>query len=341
MAGYRKRGKDGAEYWELTWRENGKPKTESLGRVGQLRESEVRTIADRKSRELLLADHITLKPQQTFAAYAREYLEWHAAEYPSGTWRVEYIVERHLLKHFTGTLDGVLQLDVERYKFLRLAAESAPGTVTKELRTLSAMFTRAINLGLLRVNPCALVAQPKSLNQSGIRFYSPADMVQIYDKGCFEAWHKFAWMFYAGTGARRMEGLNLKWKEVGSEGMRLVSTGEERTKSGLARDIPLSLGAQEALAFFRTWQNKSDLYVLPRITPPSLSRAAAKCIRRAKLTGSLHRFRHTFITTLAMDPRVPVLTIKEWAGHSTLAVTEKYMHFRPGATDEILKGMRI
>lgn len=340
MAGYRRRTKGAHEYWELTWREAGQARTQSLGSTGKLRESEVRELARRKSRELLLADHITLKPQQTFAAYARDYLEWHAAEYPASSWRVEFIVTRHLLKHFPGTLEGIAQLDVERFKHTRLQDGAAPGTVAKEMRSLSAMLTRAVNLGLLDRNPCALVNAPRSLNQSGIRFYASEDLLAIYEK-CVEPWHKFAWMLYAGTGARRMEGLNLKWREVGTGTLKLISTGEERTKSGLARELPLTTGAQEALEFFRTWKDRSDLYVLPRITPPSLSRAAAKCIHRAKLPGSLHTFRHTFISHLAMDPRVPVIAIKEWAGHSSIAVTEKYMHLRKGAMDDILKGMRI
>lgn len=340
MAGYRRRKKGAHEYWELTWRDSGHTHTQSLGRVDRLREPEVRTIAHRKSRERLIAEHATLKPQQSFAHYAKHYLEWHAAEYPASHWRVAFIVERHLLAHFGGTLEGIAQIDVERYKHARLAQQSAPGTVTKEMRTLAAMLNRAINLGLISRSPCALVRAPKSLNQSGIRFFTTADMTAIA-AACIEPWHKFAWMLYAGTGARRMEGLNLKWSQIGGEEIKIISTGEERTKSGLARALPLSLGAQEALEFFRTWANRSDLYVLPRIAPPSISRAAAKCIRRAKLTGSLHTFRHTFISKLAMDPRVPVLAIKEWAGHSTLAVTEKYMHLRPSATDEILKGMRI
>lgn len=33
--------------------------------------------------------------------------------------------------------------------------------------------------------------------------------------------------------------------------------------------------------------------------------------------------------------------VQALAGHRTIAVTEKYMHLRPSATDEILKGMRI
>jgi integrase len=340
MAGYRRRTKGTAEYWELTWRENGQARTESLGRVSNLRESEVRRIAERKTRELILAAHTVLKPQQSFTAYAREYLDWHADEYPASSERIQQIIEQHILAHFKGTLDGVCQLDVEAYKKQRLRAGAAAETVAKELRTLSAMLNRAKDLGYIAINACKLVTRPKSLEQAGILFYTQDEMQAIY-KACVEPWHKYAWMFYAGTGARRMEGLNLKWREVGTDELKLISTGEERTKSGQARALPLSIGAQEALEFFRTWEQRSDLYVLPRITPPSLSRRAAKCIARAKLPGSLHTFRHTFISRLAENSEIPVLAIKEWAGHSSLQVTEKYMHLRPSATSELLRATRI
>jgi len=343
MAGYRRRtNRNGSESWELTWREKGKPCTLSLGPVAALREPEVREIARRKDRELALAEHGTNKPHRSFATACAEYLAWHVHEYPDSHWRVDDIVTRRLLVHFTGTLEGVSQLDVERFKLARLNDEPqpAPATVTKELRTLSAILNRCVKLGQLTRNPAALVKAPRSLNnRKGYPFFTADELQLVYTKGAIEPWHKYAWMLYAGSGARRMELLNLKWADVGSDTLHLVSTGEERTKSGQGRDVPISAGAREALAFFRTWEKRSDLYVLPRVHPSSLSRIAIKCIKRAKLTGSLHKFRHTFISRLAMVPEIPVLAIKEWAGHSTLAVTEKYMHLRPSVTDDILRGM--
>ena len=339
MAGYRRRTVKGREYWELTWQEGGKSRTESLGAVGKLRESEVQQIAKRKGRALLFAEHVGVSNAQSFASYAREYLAWHEAEYPASHERIRQIVEQHLSAHFTGTLYGVCQLDIEAYKRKRLAIV-APETVAKELRTLSAMLNRARDLGYIRTNPCKLVSRPQSLEQRGIQFYTVEEMDLIYAK-CVEPWHKYAWMLYVGTGARRMEGLNLKWREIGTEEIRVISTGEERTKSGQARVIPMTMGAKEALAFFKSWEGKSDLYVLPRVTPPSLSRRAAKCIERAELAGSLHTFRHTFISRLAEDPRYPIIAIKEWAGHSTVKVTERYMHLRDSAVKELLRATRI
>jgi integrase len=346
MAGYRKRTNGRADYWELTWVEHGKNRTQSLGRVDQLRESEVRELARRKGRDLILNEHAVVKPQLGFADWCRQYLEWHASEYPHSHKRVAQIVEQYLLAHFTGTLHGVSQIDVERYKRWRTEPidGKAPeaGTVIKEMRTLKAILNRAVALGLIDVNPAELVKPPRSLNhRKGFEYYTPEELQLLYTKGCVDAWHRWAWQLYASTGSRRMELLNLKWSEVGADMVHLVSTGEERTKSGEGRDVPLMASALEALAFFRSWEHKSDLYVLPRVHPASVSRIAARCIRRAGLKGSLHTLRHTFASNLAMDARIPVSAIKEWMGHSTIRVTEQYMHLRQGATHEILKGMRL
>jgi integrase len=343
MAGHRKRrAPNGREYWELTWREAGQTRTQSLGPVARLREAEVREIARRKDRELALNSHNPIKQQHSFADWCRLYLEWHGAEYPHSHVRVAQIVEQHLLEHFTGTLEGISQIDVERYKFARTDAGAAPGTVTKEMRTLKAMLNRAVALGLLARSPAQLVKTPRSLdNKKGFTYFTADELQTIYQDGCVEDWHRWAWQLYASTGARLQELLNLKWADVGTNTLHLVSTGEERTKSGEGRDVPLMASATEALAFFRTWEHKSDLYVLPRVYRTSLSRIAARCIRRAKLKGSLHTFRHTFASNLALDPRIPISAIKEWMGHSTIRVTEQYMHLREGVSSEILRGMRL
>ncbi|MCA3067484.1 MAG: site-specific integrase [Rhodocyclaceae bacterium] len=350
MASYRKRiNSAGVEYWQITWRENGKAFTKSAGRVaGGLRESEVKELARRKDRELVIAQNA---PQiadagQHFDDYVVEYLAWHAGEYPHSHNRIAQIIEQHIAPHFDMLLTEIEQVDVERFKAARLNAtkpKPAVGTIIKEMRTLRAMLNRAVSLGLLTRNVCDSVKPPKQLDSKrvGFAYFSADEMTAIYSKGCVEEWHRHAWRFFAGTGARRGEGLALKWSEVGVDKITLISTGEERTKSGHARDVPISTGAAEALHFFRTWELKSDLYVLPRVTPESLSRIAARCIRRAGLTGSLHTFRHTFITHLAKNPLVPIHAIKEWSGHSTIAVTEQYIHHRPSATDDFVRSLSL
>jgi integrase len=107
-----------------------------------------------------------------------------------------------------------------------------------------------------------------------------------------------------------------------------LSTSEERTKSGKWREIPVFPGARDALDELDAILGADREFILPRLTLPSVSRAAAKCITRAELAGGIHTFRHTYISHLAMDPNVPIRTIQQWAGHSSIQTTELYMYLR-------------
>jgi len=137
----------------------------------------------------------------------------------------------------------------------------------------------------------------------------------------------FVWKLYANTGMRRMEGLQLLRKWVGSDGLKIVSTGEERTKSGQWREIPLTDSAREALEALP----RSGPYVLPRMHPASLSRFAIKDAQRAGLDGSLHTLRHTYISHL-VRAGVPLRTVQLYAGHAHITTTEGYAYLSPGQT---------
>jgi integrase len=43
---------------------------------------------------------------------------------------------------------------------------------------------------------------------------------------------------------------------------------------------------------------------------------------------SPHSLRHYRISMWANNPRIPIAIVQKWAGHSSLAVTQKYIHIR-------------
>jgi site-specific recombinase XerD len=62
-----------------------------------------------------------------------------------------------------------------------------------------------------------------------------------------------------------------------------------------------------------------------------------KICRKAQLRWiGWHPLRHTFCSHLAMRG-APPKTIQELAGHSSLGITQRYMHLTPGATREAIK----
>jgi integrase len=146
----------------------------------------------------------------------------------------------------------------------------------------------------------------------------------------FCRWHAPAWRFLANTGlSRRKEAMQLRKAWLRRDALQNLSTSEERTKSGKWREIPRLPRARDALDELDAILGADREFILPRITLPSMSRAAAKCIdaRRAVRAG----FTPSAILTLAIwrwTRTSPSAPFRQWAGHSSIATTELYMYLR-------------
>lgn len=340
--------------WILDWRDaDGERHRDTLGRVGEFPEREAKRILKQRQLELS-AGYRILNPARApqFGDFVRhDYLPWHAAEYPASHYRVKQIVEDYLLPEFEHeVLDQLAPKKVERWKQGRRApSDDQPKaeTVTKELRTLMAIVNKAVEWREIGSNPIAEVRAPQSLDSKPARFFTAAELLLIY-QACREKVnagygpqpdprHAHMWRLYANTGLRRTEGLILKRAWIGKQAMKVLSTDEDRTKSGKWREIPLSDGASEALEGLRG----SGEFVLPRMTLPSLSRACVRDIRRAGIDdGSLHTMRHTYCSHLVMAG-VPLRTVQKLAGHSTIAVTERYSHLSPDHLRNAVKTLSL
>lgn len=344
MARLRARG----PYWELVWSgpdvdpATGKKArhSQSLGRRDTIRRDVALLALDAKQRELFDARHgIGPGPAApTVDRWRQDYLDWHALEHPDSHYRIRQILEQHLPAAWAARpLDAITDLDIERAKRAWRAAGYTDHTVTKHLRTLRAFFARAVEREVIRKNPALAVKPPKILDSAPPAYFDADELEALYLASSFDphhpedpqhtAWHAPAWKWLANTGLRRGEALMQRREWVAQDHLRVLSKKDARTKSGRWREIPLFPGAREALGALDALLGERE-YVLPRVTPPSLSRAAAKCIARAGLEGGIHVLRHTFGTHLAMDPNVPVRTIQAWMGHASITTTELYLHVR-------------
>jgi integrase len=330
---------DGA--WVLDWRDqDGGRHRDTLGRIGKFPEKEARRILKLRNAQLS-AGYRILNPEEapTFASFVSDYLLWHAAEYPASHQRVRQIVEDYLTPAFQhARLDALKPRDVEAWKHRRLAPRDdrpKAETVSKELRTLKAILSKAVEWRVIGEHPFPHVSAPLSLDSKPPRFYTKDELKALYAACRMQVnngegpqpnpLHAWMWRLYANTGMRRMEGVMLKRAWIGPEAMKILSTDEERTKSGKWREIPLTKGAQRALDELP----RDGEYVLPRMAPASMSRACINDARRAGLDGGLHTLRHTYISHLVMAG-VPLRTVQKLAGHSTVMVTERYSHLTPG-----------
>ena len=109
------------------------------------------------------------------------------------------------------------------------------------------------------------------------------------------------------------------------------------TKNNRGRTVPLTSRAREALdkilASPYHWE-LVDLAGKDKSLPSGrLGAGFKRAVKRAGIKGvTLHTLRHTCASRL-VQAGVPLYTVKEWLGHSSITVTERYAHLAPGNLD--------
>lgn len=309
-------------YHVLAWTDpdTGRRRRVSLGKLGTIPRKDLDDLLRIKEYELSTGArllNVHRRPAPRFEEFVKGYLLWHQGEYPDSNYRVAQILDDHLVPHFGITPLNLISVEqTEAYKTKRRFRVRA-STVVKELRVFMAVINRAVSLKVITDNPVSIVQAPQVLDSKPHRWYTAAELTKLYDASSYGP----TWRLMANTGLRRTEALILRRLWITEKTIRVLSTGEERTKDGEWRQIPRTEGATQALAALKV----DGPYVLPRIRKESLSRAFLRDARAVGLDGSLHTLRHTFICHMLLAG-VPVRTVQLYAGHSSITTTEKYAY---------------
>lgn len=317
------------QHWMLQWRQNNKPyRIDLTSKFSVTLEKEALKYKQAKESELKFGKKI-LGNNLIFSNFAEEYKDWYVVEYPTSYYRVEQIIDQHLAPFFGFTPIDLIKIKFcEEYKVTRLKTGIKRETVKKEMRTLKAMLNKACEWEYLDFNPIANLKYPKSIDSKPPHFFTADELEKIYTTSDRAHW----WKFLANTGLRVGEAQALRRKWIGREGLKVISSEGQRTKSGKWREVPLFEGAQEALDEF----TQKELLLFPPMTRSSFSRSAIKHFKRAEVGGSAHSLRHSFCSHLVMQG-TSLRVVQVLAGHSKLEVTEKYAHLAPGYIQENVK----
>lgn len=313
----------------LQWRDGHGQHKRVIGKVGILPAEKANRILRAKQYELDTGRNVLgAAPTAFFNDFAADYLVWHEREYPDSHYRVRQIFDDYLLPRFSNTrLAEFDSKEVDRWK-QDLADLMKSASVVKVLRTLKAGINKAVEWKECPENPIIHVTPPRILDSKPQRFYTGEEVSELLATA-----HAAIWRLYVNTGMRRAEGMMLKRDWVKSDAVQIISTGEDRTKSGKWREVPLTGGAREALEAL-----PGTDYVLPRMRLESLSRLAIREAKRASLDGGIHTLRHTYISHLVMQG-TDLRTVQHLAGHSSIRVTEGYAHLAPDHVNRA--GVRI
>jgi integrase len=109
-------------------------------------------------------------------------------------------------------------------------------------------------------------------------------------------------------------------------------------KGGKFRLVPFSSKAQRATKEYMQKRPNSDSpFVFLSFNPVcgyqpmdrhSAARRFQNISRKAGVPFSAHSLRHYRITAWANNARIPITVVQKWAGHSSLEITQQYVHIR-------------
>ncbi|MCH7826599.1 MAG: site-specific integrase [Bacteroidetes bacterium] len=238
---------------------------------------------------------------------------------------------KHLIDYFgeDGKITTIGVKDAEDFKLY--IKDRAPKGYVVYLRTLKASFHIAEEWGFIEKNPFAKIKIQK-IQKSKPLFLSKAEL-QVILNNTNELIFKEMFLFSFYTGTRVGEVENIKWQNIDLE-KKVITIGDEEftTKNAKCRIIPMSKTLYKLLSKKQPIDNDENRFVFCKsngfpFRREYISKQFKKSCRAAGVSEKIHfhTLRHSFATNLSMKG-IPLITIKELMGHSSIVVTEIYSH---------------
>ena len=287
------------------------------------------------------------KPPQkraVFSGFAKHFLDTHIKANRKNSYfrTTEQTLRVHLVPFF-GDIDlrFIDAEDIARYKALKVKT-LAPKTVNNHLGVLSILFRKAVEWGYCERNPATgagLLRLPPQEFQFWDKEQSAAFLDAVLQTD--PKWHPF-FLCALRTGMRLGELCALRWDDLDFVKGQIhvvwnFTHGKLGSpKNGKGRVLPMSPQLADALKAHRhlrgplVFCREDGDYLTRDMAKHPFNRATRKAGVR---TIRIHDARHSFASQLVMDG-VPLTAVKEYLGHSDLAMTMRYAHLSPAARQE-------
>ncbi|MFJ3317239.1 site-specific integrase [Herbaspirillum huttiense] len=246
--------------------------------------------------------------------------------YASEKFRLE-----QLARSFLGekNVDDITSVDIATYRDARLAGVNSKtgkllstSTVRLEMSVLSNVFDICrIEWGYCKSNPTVNVRKPK-VAPARIRRLSAREerLIMRYANAHPNIELQVIVTLAIESAMRQGEILSLKWENIN---LRTRIAHLPETKNGMARDVPLSLRARDALLQLGV-RTKGSVFTYTSAGIKSTWRYMTTALEIEDL--HFHDLRHEAISRLAEMGSFDLLEISAISGHKSLTMLKRYTH---------------
>ncbi len=264
-------------------------------------------------------------------------------------------LQRHFGTWFPEPLTAITLERIESWKSRRMNKGCSGTTILRDLFTLSSVLGRAVKLGKLAENPIRRVDKPRIDRRPKVRFLDGPEEARLREAMCARdlkirqmrqsanTWrHKRdrellpallhfgdhltpAVLLSMNTGMRLGELLKLRWNNIHFDRRWLTVEGRE-AKSRQTRHVPLNA---EAVNVLTQWREQSGSQGRVFDVSRSFKTAWWRLLERAAIYDfRWHDLRHHFASRL-VQAGVPLNTVRDLLGHSSVAMSLRYAHLAP------------
>lgn len=286
------------------------------------------------------------RSKHSLAKFADDYIEFIKSSNSSNYVNSVELSFRHLLDYFDKD-KSIGEVDrIEAEKFIAKLKISAPKGFRVYYRNLRAAFNVAIDWELITVNPFMKMKLPKKQKEKPA-FITVAQLNSILKEIEVETLKDIVqYAFF--TGSRRIEILNLRWRNLDFK-KKTITIGDEdfETKTKSQRIIPMC-----DLIYATLWKrskkgklvsSKPDGFVFAKANgfpyhEDVPTKAFKRACRKANIDEKIHfhSLRHSFASFLVQN-KVELYNVKELLGHSSITTTEIYAHLNLDALEKSIK----
>lgn len=198
-------------------------------------------------------------------------------------------------------------------------------SVRRKIAALRSLLRFAQEQGYIDRNPATALRSPKDTSSIHERILSRDQVAAIIAAAPAGLPHAALRLLYA-TGARASELCGLLWQDClpqasGSVVVRLLGKGQKW------RSVTVSAGVwAEVVALRSGAPDGAKVFGIDRRQLHDLFKAAA--IAAGCPLASAHWFRHSLATHL-IEAGMPLAAVRDLLGHSSVAVTDRYLHGNP------------